>query len=86
MMIPLGDIRRMLEDCAPGSRIEPKEHRNWVYYNKLIYRGLPLAGRHGRHHKPEIWINHVRHMVDYLKINRDCVHRYFPQMFKHASH
>ena len=37
------NVRRMLEQCARGARIEAKKHRNWVYYDSKIFRGLPLV-------------------------------------------
>ena len=60
----------MLDACAPGARIVAKEHRNWVLYNGLTYRGLPL-GEHGARKNPAIEIGHVRRMARHLNI-LDC--------------
>ncbi len=76
--VTLKTIREMLEACAPGARIVAKEHRNWVFYNSLTYRGLPL-GEHGARKNPEIEIGHVRKMARHLQI-LDCAKRHIPNL------
>ena len=69
--VTLKEISGMLNVCAPGARIEPKEHRNWVLYNGMIYRGLPL-GKHGkRRENAEIEKGHVKKMARFFEI-LDC--------------
>jgi len=67
-------LREMLDACAPGARIVPKEHRNWVLYNGLTFRGLPL-GEHGHRKNPEIQVGHIRKMARHLGI-LDCAKRH----------
>lgn len=40
------EIKRMLDDCAPGAVIVEKKHHNWVMWRGRTYRALPRAG-HG---------------------------------------
>ena len=73
-LVSLADIKAMLEACAPGARIESKLHRNWVYANGLIWRGLPL-GPHGARKNPGIEKGHVKKMARYLGI-LDCAKKH----------
>lgn len=58
----------MLGVCAPGARIEPRKHRNWVHYNGQTYRGLPL-GKHGKSRQnAEIEKGHVKKMARFFEI------------------
>jgi hypothetical protein len=76
--VALKEIRRMLDACAPGARILAKKHRNWVLYNGLTFRGLPL-GEHGRRDDPEIEVGHVKRMARHLGI-LDCAKRHLPAL------
>ena len=69
----------MLEQCARGARIEAKKHRNWVYYDSKIFRGLPL-GRHGKRNNPEIEIGHVRQLIRYFEIDEACARKAIPAL------
>lgn len=71
--VSLKKIKEMLEACAPGARLVPKEHRMWVLYKSLTWRGLPL-GEHGTRKNPEIEIGHVRRMARHLGI-LECAKR-----------
>jgi hypothetical protein len=66
----------MLNVCAPGARVIAKLHRNWVLYNGLTYRNLPL-GEHGSRKNPEIQIGHVRKMARHLGI-LPCAKEHIP--------
>ena len=73
------DIRRMLDQCAPGAGIAKKKHRHWVRYGGKTYRGLPL-GRHGKRENPEIEIGHVRQLIRHLGINEECARQVMPAL------
>ena len=66
-MVDIRDVRRMLNKCAPGHKIERKEHRLWVTYGSAKFRGLPKGG----HGKNEIYSSCVRKLADALGI-REC--------------
>lgn len=69
-LVNLKEIRRMLDDCAPGAVIESKLHKNWVHWGGRTYRGLPL-GKHGNRQNPEIEVGHVKRMARFFEI-LDC--------------
>lgn len=69
-LVSFREILEMLRVCAPGARIVSKLHRNWVLFNGLTYRNLPL-GKHGARKNPEIEVGHVRSMARHLGI-LDC--------------
>jgi hypothetical protein len=73
-LVALKEILDMLDECAPGARVVPKEHRNWVLYSGLTYRGLP-QGAHGKKN-PEIQIGQVKRLARHLGI-LDCAKRFF---------
>jgi hypothetical protein len=75
-LVSFKQIREMLDECAPGARILAKVHHNWILYNGLTYRGLPL-GKHGARKNPEIQVGHVRRMARHLGI-LECAQRYIP--------
>lgn len=69
----------MLDACAPGARIEPRKHRNWVYYGQFpIFRNLPL-GEHGARKNPEIQIGFVRSLARHFEI-LECARRHIPNL------
>jgi hypothetical protein len=73
----MGDVRRMLSECAPGHRFTPKTHRICVTWNGVSYWGLP-KGPHGRRDgREEIEAGHVRKMARHLRIE-DCARRMIP--------
>lgn len=63
----------MLDECAPGSMPQPKLHHYWVTYRGKTFTSLPKGG-HGKT-DPEIEDGHIRKMVRFLGIDRDCVAR-----------
>ena len=69
----------MLDACAPGARIVPQKHRNWVYYKDFtIFRNLPL-GEHGARTNPEIQIGFVRKLVRHFDIF-DCARQHIENL------
>ena len=62
------DISRMLAECAPGSTVRLANHSRVIIYNKKTYRSLP------KHDTIEL--GHVRKMVRFLEISRDCPEAY----------
>jgi hypothetical protein len=76
--ISFKEIREMLDACAPGARIVPKKHRNWVLYNGKTYRNLPL-GEHGARKNPEIEIGHVRKLARHFEI-LPCAKSHIPNL------
>jgi hypothetical protein len=77
-LVTLKEIRKMLDDCAPGAIIESKLHHNWVRYAGKTYRGLPL-GKHGARHNPEIEVGHVKRMARFFEI-LDCARKSLPAL------
>jgi len=67
----------MMDHCAPGSRFEQKPHNWWVYFKRKEPAILPL-GKHGARQDPEIEMGHVKKMIRFLDVNRDCASTYFP--------
>ena len=68
------EIRKMLDDCAPGAEIIEKKHHQWVTWRGRTYRTLPRAG----HGKLEIHRLHVNKMARHLELDSDCVARHIP--------
>ena len=64
------DVRRMLEDCARGFTLRMATHSRVVTYNGRVYRSLP---KHD-----DIELGHIRKMIRYLQIGRDCVAKHIP--------
>lgn len=62
----------MLDHCADGAKVRPSTHSRVVHYNGKVYRGLPK-------HK-EIELGHIRKMVRYLEIDRDCAKKYIDNL------
>lgn len=69
-LVSLKEIKKMIDDCAPGAVIEFKPHKTWVHWNGRTYWGLPL-GKHGARQNPEIEIGHVKKMARFFEI-LDC--------------
>jgi hypothetical protein len=77
--IPLKQIWRMLDHCAPGYEVTTREHNFLVTYNGLSYPSLP-RGEHGKRQNPEIEKGHVRHLVRQLELDPECTKKYLPQL------
>lgn len=78
-LVRMSAIQAMLMACAPGHRIEPREHRHWVYYAGKVYRGLPM-GKHGHRRNVEIEIGHVRSLVRFLGIDTKCARKHLEEL------
>ena len=63
----------MLEECAPGSSVRLATHSRVIQYNNLVYRKFPK-------HDP-VEIGHIRKLVRYLGIPRDCVKKHISGLF-----
>ena len=64
--VSLRDIRTMLDECAPGHRIEERTHHYCVYYQDKVYPTLP-KGPHGKSN-PLIQKGHIKKMARHLGI------------------
>jgi hypothetical protein len=64
------DISRMLEESAPGSTVRLATHSRVVKFNGKTYPTLP------KHDTLEL--GHVRKMVRFLEIPRDCAQKHIP--------
>ena len=58
----------MLDDCAPGHGIRLATHSRVITYNGRVYRTFPKFDN--------IELGHVRKMVRYLGIDKDCAERH----------
>jgi hypothetical protein len=75
------DLKRMLDDCAPGHQIRPGKHRDTVLFGGKTFPGLPKgahSSRGSRHGRAKIQIGHVRSLVRHLGINQDCARGVIP--------
>ena len=66
------DVQRMLEECAPGSTIRLATHSRVVTHNGKVYRSLPKFDN--------LELGHIRKMVRYLEIDRECAKRHVPNI------
>jgi hypothetical protein len=67
-----GDVCRMLNECAPGHTLRVATHARVVKYNGKTYPSLPKY--------PNIELGHIRKMVRYLEINRECAEGHIPNL------
>jgi hypothetical protein len=58
------DVKRMLDECAPGYTLRLANHSRVVTFNGKVYRSLPK-------HK-NVELGHVRKMIRHLGINQEC--------------
>jgi hypothetical protein len=61
----------MLSQCAAGFAATLKEHRVWIAWNGMIWRGLPKGGHGSRDH--EVEVGQVRKMVRFFQLDEACV-------------
>lgn len=66
----------MLTACAPGFTFQRKKHHFWVYYNGLVFRGLP-TGEHGERN-PGVQVGTIRQMIRLLEIDLECAKKHLP--------
>lgn len=67
-LISLKSIREMLDECAPGYRMELKTHNWFVYFSGRTYPSLPKYD--------EIEEFHVRKLGRTLQIT-ECLKKFF---------
>lgn len=70
-LVYLDDVWRMLDDCLAGHERTQKPHRWNVKHDGRVYYNLPL-GEHGRRQNPEIEAGHVRGLVRFFTIPKNC--------------
>lgn len=74
-VVRLNDVWTMLKDCLPGFEPIEKPHRWNVKYKGRIYHEIPL-GRHGDRQNPEIETGHIRGLIRFFGIPKDCYERF----------
>ena len=62
------DIKKMLDECAPGHTLRLANHSRVVTYNNKLYRTLPKFDN--------IELGHIRKMVRHLGINQECAKKH----------
>jgi hypothetical protein len=70
-LVRLSDVWRMLDHCLAGYVRSEKPHRWTVKHAGRIYPRIPL-GPHGHRHNPEVEAGHIRGLVNFFGIPRDC--------------
>jgi len=70
-VVRLDDVWQMLDNCLPGHEKISKPHRWNVKFNGRLYHEVPL-GRHGARANPEIETGHIRGLVKFFGIKKDC--------------
>jgi len=64
------DVEAMLKQCAEGSTWRVATHFRIVKYNNRVFPALP------KHDSIEL--GHIRKMIRYLGIDRDCAKKILP--------
>jgi len=78
-LIPLKQLWKMLESCAPGYQKEAREHNWLVTWNDRSYPTLP-RGPHGKRENPGIERGHIRQLIRQLEVPQDCAKKHLPQL------
>jgi hypothetical protein len=65
----------MLQKCLNGYERIEKPHRWNVKFKGRVYHEIPL-GKHGRRTNPEIETGHIRGLVKFFGIPKDCYEQY----------
>jgi hypothetical protein len=71
ILIDFGDVRKMLENCAPGSTWRMANHSRVITYNGRVYRSLPKFD--------ELEAGYIRKLVRHLQINEECAKKFVGQ-------
>ena len=74
-------VLKMLRSCAPDFTYKDKKHLRWFYYKDKRVR-TPL-GPHGQGRKSnnfDVEIGHIRHLVNSLELDEECVKTHLPQL------
>jgi len=74
-LVRLDDVWQMLDRCLPGHEKIPKLHRWNIKSGGRVYHEVPL-GKHGHRKNPEIEAGHIRGLVNFFSIPRDCYERF----------
>jgi hypothetical protein len=78
-MVTFKEFKEMLKHCAPDAVITEKEHHNWITLGELSYKSFPNWGHGGD--KNEVENGHIRKVVRFLKISKDCAKQYLGSVF-----
>jgi hypothetical protein len=74
-LVKLDDVWEMLDNCLSGYTRTPKTHRWNVKHKGRIYHEVPL-GKHGARKNPEIETGHIRGLVTFFGIKKNCYEQY----------
>lgn len=75
---PVSAVFAMLDRCASGYKVRPKEHRIWILFGAKTYRGLPKGGHSERDYTvPPSTIRQIQRFFD---LDPDCVEECIPQV------
>ena len=74
-LVKLDDVWRMLDECLHGHQRIQKPHRWNVTHGGRTYHEVPL-GDHGRRKNPDIETGHVRGLVKFFRIPRECYEKF----------
>jgi hypothetical protein len=74
-VVRLDDVWRMLAACLDGHERIEKTHRWNVKFNGRVYVEIPL-GKHGARRNPEIESGHIRGLVRFFSIPKDCYQQF----------
>ena len=74
-VVRLDDVWRMLRSCLDGYESIEKPHRWNVRFKGRIYHEIPL-GKHGARQNPEVESGHIRGLVRFFAIPKDCYEKY----------
>jgi len=72
VVVSFAQVSRMLATCAPGHAVRMATHSRVVTYLGKVYLRLPKFD--------QIELGHVRKMVRYLGIDRDCATSCIPNL------
>jgi len=82
-LITIRDIRRMLDQCAPGHVWQETEHYYRISYRSSVWPSLPKgphSSRGSRAGRAAIERGHVRRMIRVLRIDRQCAESELPEL------
>lgn len=79
--VQIAEIRRMLDECAPGHEVVPKLHHDWIKYENRTFQTLPLGDHASRSKKKagsaDVKATYVIQIARALKLPADCVRKHF---------
>lgn len=79
----LRDVRKLLDECAPGHMFNEAEHYYRVAYRGKIYATLPKGSHSDRGRRAgsaEIELGHIRKMLRFLGIDFECARKVIPNL------